>query len=111
MPDRDVDREDYTWAMACKDLALSSRLTLQEAGSLCRELEGLVHPYDALPILIPIVGTEPSAGLLGANLRRLMHARWLVPEIHDGRLVVPAHGGNLVLGPDGIVFEPDEEKP
>lgn len=71
----DVERDGYTWDMAVKDLALTSRLTLQEASHLCRELDGLAHPYDALPALQRIVSAEISAESLGANLRVLLESR------------------------------------
>lgn len=51
-----TSRSEYTWDMAIKDLALVSPVTMKQATNLVWRLQGLVHPYDVVPILINMLG-------------------------------------------------------
>ena len=53
-----TQREDYTWLMAARDLALTTPLRLEDTGGLLAPLEGLMHPYDALPHLRVLFDSE-----------------------------------------------------
>jgi len=60
-------RDGYTWKMAASDLALTTRLTLSEAGSLTQPLQKTnLHPYDGVPLLQALV--EKGASDIGSPL-------------------------------------------
>lgn len=48
-----TERDDYTWDLACKDIALMTNLTFNEACDITWELKALniIHPYDAVPTI------------------------------------------------------------
>jgi hypothetical protein len=69
----EVSREEYSWANAAADLALTSSLTLRNAVRLTNELDGVIHPFDAVHLLSNIVnGAEQDAQLFGYNLKRII---------------------------------------
>lgn len=57
----EVARDDYTWAMAARDIALMTQLTVSEAVRWCSwtELNG-IHPFDAAPLIANIVRALPD---------------------------------------------------
>jgi hypothetical protein len=99
----ETKREDYTWDHATKDLSLSTRMTLREAGDITYQLRGSgLHPYNALPVLVRLFAADRPAergGALAAllNLATDIHtsrldAAWRVyhDAVNDGRTVQPA---------------------
>lgn len=72
MSDGGKSRDEYTWSDACRDLALATRLTLEEAVTVRLALESTgAHPYDAVPQLIALFGdgdVDAKARGLGALL-------------------------------------------
>lgn len=52
-----MDRQEYTWDKACKDLALMTHLTVHEAAQLTYVLRARtkLHPYDAVPVLVKLL--------------------------------------------------------
>jgi hypothetical protein len=66
-------REEYTWLMAARDLALTTPLRLEDTGGLLAPLEGLMHPYDALPHLRALFDPEGlKLGIQGKALAQLI---------------------------------------
>lgn len=56
-------RAGYTWSDAARDLALTSTLTMREAGEIRRNIDGTsVHPYDALMPLARLFTAGASIG-------------------------------------------------
>lgn len=100
--DENVAPEDYTWAMAPIDLALSTSLTLHEAGNLIVGLtwpgiKGLVEisPYDALPLLVTLVH-----GLRGEADNTVEHAAYALR-----RLIVNEPPGRAHPRADALTVE------
>jgi len=69
---KEASREQYTWPMCQRDLALMSSMTLIEVGRMLPPLEGLVHPYDALSPLLLLVNPRKSPAERGAALAQLI---------------------------------------
>jgi hypothetical protein len=69
------DRDEYGWDDVPSDLALSTPLTLMDAGRVAREIQATgVHPYDALPALIVFFADGHQAEERAAAMRRLIEA-------------------------------------
>lgn len=71
LSDEGKSRDQYTWTDCTHDLALTTRLTLKQAGQVTfalRECE--LHPYDALPPLCLIFADSVLEQADG--LRRLL---------------------------------------
>jgi hypothetical protein len=60
---REATREQYTWETAARDLALMTPMRLLDAARIVGSLEGLLHPYDALPPLLVIFDPDRVASV------------------------------------------------
>ena len=66
-------RSCYSWTDAANDLALSSPMTLAEAGDVCREIKKSgVHAFDAFPILKVIYGAQTTRNEFARALTKLI---------------------------------------
>lgn len=67
-----VERGEYDWTSATKDIALMTRLTLREASALTSEL-GVTDlvPYDVVMRLVDLVNAT-AGGRIGEALRVLL---------------------------------------
>lgn len=70
--DEAIAREHYTWDKAAQDLALMTRWKLLDAARVAASLEGLVHPYDALPHLLVLTDGGKGAAEQGKALAQLI---------------------------------------
>jgi len=69
----DKGRDDYDWSDVSKDLALLTPLTLSEAMQFIQPLERtLLHPYDAVPMLVTLLKSSSSPKMKGQSMATLI---------------------------------------